>query len=217
MNRREFALSIFGLTGINVAKDVKESKKGFIVYYVNVGYIPFAKVESFVERVKDHWTKTDIRKALDDWELMIIPVRPPQETKIEIFSVVGESETVDYLNVKKLMKYEDGEPFVAPNKKLVEDYILIMLGGPVVKVELNQQQLDFAYDITLIIFENIAKVKGLIALNMNGTAHEIFQKMALARAKIILGNIRRESQNVEDLIEEGESELEYCMDLLKSN
>jgi hypothetical protein len=38
----------------------------------------------------------------------------------------------------------------------LKDYVLLMLGAPVVKVELDQQQLDLAVDQSMKIFEDYA-------------------------------------------------------------
>lgn len=47
-----------------------------------------------------------------------------------------------------------------PNREIVRqqirDYILLMLGAPVVKIELDEQQIDFAIDQALKIFEDYA-------------------------------------------------------------
>ena len=41
-------------------------------------------------------------------------------------------------------------------REQIKDYVLLMLGAPVIKIELNEQQLDLAVDQSLKIFEDYA-------------------------------------------------------------
>lgn len=119
-----------------------------------------------------------------------------------------------------------GDPFVAPDKEKVKDYTLLMLGVPVVKVELDDQQIDFAYNSTLELFNEIARGKGLASISDLGVnAINAFQSIALAKATIMLGRIRSKWNPVPGpegdihmdgsaLVEEGKCDLNYWTNVL---
>src|ERR1019366_1920000 len=63
-------------------------------------------------------------------------------------------------------------------KKEMDNYVLLMLGAPVVTIELDQQQLDLCFWET---FEDFGE---------DVVGRSLFKRGMLARAKIILGRIR---------------------------
>lgn len=68
----------------------------------------------------------------------------------------------------------------------IKQYILIMLGSPVVKVELNDEQLDFCVRRTCELMNESTKVNGWCDVKKLMVA----QDGAYAQAKIVLGRIR---------------------------
>jgi len=165
---------------------VPKRSRGFICLTLNVGQLPPYKAEAFIDRMKERWHKQDIRKALDDWELIIVPVRN-QETKIEVFSLDGTQPPL--IEAQQLIR--DNTPFEAPDKQLSIDHTLLMLGAPVLQIELDPQQLEACYNETKVLFDDIAKSKGLDVLNCGGMGKEVFKNIMLAKATIMLGHIRR--------------------------
>jgi hypothetical protein len=217
-NRRGFMAWVAGFFGLGVVTEVasaipvvptvepiverpKGKAKGFIALTINVGQFPPFKAEAFCERMKEKFINSDARRALDEWEVIVLPVRN-QETKIEIFATNGNPNfdgymTVEKLNAQKLMR--DDTPFEFPNKKQVVDYTLMMLGAPICKVELEDCQLDAAYDATRQLFERVAKSKGIGAVNRDGMGQEVFKNIMIARATIMLGHARSKYQDLQHL------------------
>lgn len=64
---------------------------GLLVFYVNVGTVPPYRAESFVERFEDHFKSKMLKehKLPDNVVLLFVPVRPPQETRLEYIPMVG--------------------------------------------------------------------------------------------------------------------------------
>lgn len=97
------------------------------------------------------------------------------------------------------------------NKNKMRDYILMMLGAPVITVELDDAQIDLS----------IAQAKKYVDCYLaeseeyDGIREDLIQEGALIYAKMILGRIRCKFQNVENrpgmdgesLIEETRNEL----------
>lgn len=197
-NRRGFMTWLAGFFGLGAVAEVAKSEswslptpivpkgkaKGFIALTLNVHQLPPFKAEAFVERVKEQWRKQDLRKTLDDWEIIILPVRN-QETKIEIFAFDGLRPCGDeYVNAQKLLR--DDTPFKLPDKCLAIDIVQMMIGAPVCKVELDATQLEVAYDQTKELFERVGKSKGMGAVNRDGMGQEVFKNIILAKATIAL-------------------------------
>lgn len=228
MDRRHFVAWFGGLLGYKAtettaiaASTPTSIKRGFACFYINIGMLPSFKAEAFIDRMKDQFRKY---KGMDDWEVIWIPVRPPQETKIEFFAVDGKP--INAVTESKAFKQlvTEGTPFVAPDKKQITESILLYLGAPVCVVEMDQQQLGFVYDETKELFDKVGKAKGLHALNMGGMGAEVFKNIALAKASIMLGMIRSKYKNVEgivmmngaDLIDEGRESLIYWTEQLNN-
>lgn len=196
-------------------------QKGIIVFTMNVGNLPPFKAEAWIERVKDKFLKNT---AHHEWQYIFLPVRE-QETKVEIFSF----EKCDYTEPVKVLRSE--VPFVVPSKESVKDYVLLMLGEPVVKVELDDTQLEFAYNTTKETFDRVSEAKGTVLMNFEGLGDELFKQMVYARAMIMLGHIRRKftTDNAdwkgasslykldgEELVTEGNELLDECMEGLSN-
>lgn len=72
----------------------------------------------------------------------------------------------------------------------IRDYILLMLGAPVVKIELDPQQLDFCIEITEKKLESISETHGCTRKPTVNQYTTLLTEGALAHAKYMLGRIR---------------------------
>lgn len=80
-------------------------------------------------------------------------------------------------------------------KSQIKDYVLMMLGAPVIKIELDQAQLDFILDSSMeFICERYDKVEGDKKFD-EAELRRLVQEGALAIGKVILGRIRSKFQN----------------------
>jgi len=202
MNRRSF-LSFLGLgstTDINIPNlDSDSEADGIIVIYLNVGQLPPFKAEAFIDRMKDKFRVEDKNKILEKWTTLFIPVRT-QDTRVEFIRFNGNASSE--LVVGTPLKNE----FVYPNKQKTTDYVLMMLGAPVINVGFDEGQIDFIYNTTVENFEKSQKDVGSIGVSL-------FKKMALAYGQIVFGNMKRNT----DIVQEGETNLSNCLSLLFEN
>lgn len=79
------------------------TSKGVLVVYLNVGMLPPYKAELFIERAKDQFTKSmETAKCAplpNDVSFVFLPVRPPQETKVDYLPLdVASKEALERLN-----------------------------------------------------------------------------------------------------------------------
>jgi hypothetical protein len=73
-------------------------------------------------------------------------------------------------------------------KQQVTDYVLLMLGAPVIKIEMDPQQIDLVLAETInIIDERLSRVP---EDKVRKTCLRLVQEGALVHAKIVLGRIR---------------------------
>ncbi len=183
--------------------------RGFLVFTVNIGHLPPFKAEAFMERLRDQ----AMRDHKDpEWQIIMIPVRPPQETKFEVI-VIDRDDTIAKLEARRLkaltvlgeMIQEEKEQDL-PTENEVKDYILLMLGAPVVKIELDDQQLKLCCTQAM---EEIEESPYIIEKSK-------IKQGALAFAKIMLGRVRSKFQpppgtlsaiDGATLLEEGERDL----------
>lgn len=204
MNRRDlFTAGLSGLVGsmfggtANAAR-TPQSMQGIVVYTLNVGSLPPYKAEAFIERLKDKLSK---EKNIwgDGWGFVIQPVRPPQKTKVEIFRMNASDS--EYARVKgEILGGSELLKGVSPQfgqresyKEQVKEYVLMMLGAPVVQIELDDQQLDMCYDVTVQEMNDYAVHKGLQSIDaLPIIGHSVLRDGAVARAKMMLGMIRNQ-------------------------
>lgn len=146
---------------------------------------PF-KAEAFLERMKDQ-----LGKARQDpaWQIVMLPVRPPQETKFEVIVIEGDEvagkiearQAIEILQEQQKAE-KDGKQVwqTFPSLELTTDYILLHLGAPVVKIELDPLQISLCYNKAVEEIKQSPRVESDNTI-MDG---------ALAHAKIILGRVR---------------------------
>jgi len=73
-------------------------------------------------------------------------------------------------------------------KTQIKDYVLLMLGAPVIKIEIDPQQLDLVLaEATTVVDERLSRVP---EDKVKTTALRLVQEGALIHAKIVLGRIR---------------------------
>lgn len=78
---------------------------GLLVFYVNIGTMPPYNAEAFVERFEDHFKNKALKdhKLPDNVVMLFVPVRPPQETRLEYIPMIG----VDPALVRQLSEIND--------------------------------------------------------------------------------------------------------------
>jgi hypothetical protein len=92
----------------------------------------------------------------------------------------------DVIDTKRnfmVKKYELSDPEVREN---IKDYILLMLGAPVVKIELDDKQVDLCVNRTCDMMDTSERVSKW----SNSFKLMVAQDGALAQAKLILGRVR---------------------------
>ncbi len=206
MNRRQMFGGIGGILGWLGFKSAAKAEstdpvlRGIIVFKIQVGSLPPFKVETFIERLKDKWkkslTKPDGSSPLKGWETVWQPFRPSNDvyesSSVQVFLIDKSGnkdeilpELVDFhvdLMEEFGNKYEEF-------KEKVKDYVLLMLGAPVVKIELDPQQLDMCFQETYDDLDQHAHgIGGINALPIRGIG--LLKRGALARAKQMLGRVR---------------------------
>ncbi len=205
----------------SAAVDTAPKKRGFLCHRLDVGQLPPYKAEAFCERMKDAWRKLEYLK---DYDIVVIPVRPgcSMSGAITIFDFEHGCMGDTMMPEPELEIPEVEVEFKAPDKDKAKDYVLLMLGAPVVKIELDVQQLDAAYESTKIQFESYATAKKLGSIN--GAIDEAFKDIMLAKAMIMLGHVRNKWKTSteavlavvdgKDLIEEGQNKIIYWHNLI---
>lgn len=71
----------------------KTTANSVMVFYINVGQMPPYQAEAFLKRIKDQFLQcnNDIWKLPDDVGTLFIPVRPPQECRVDYIPMTGAS------------------------------------------------------------------------------------------------------------------------------
>lgn len=171
-------------------------KPGFVVLHQNIGSLPPYNAEAFCERVKDKFTKTkewlEFKAMFPNWNFLLVPSRT-EESRVEVYheddcerkKVIGE--------IVQRVTNED-QP-IQDSEKLrnrVKDYVKLMLGAPVVKLEFTEDQLDFCYEHSLNIIHDAASMKKRYTMTDSyfAQSEDFLQAGALAHAMIILARIR---------------------------
>ena len=75
------------------------------------------------------------------------------------------------------------------DKSEITDYVLLMLGAPIIKVELDPQNIDMAVKSANITFAAYAKMSDVTL--SDAMTQKLMQEGTLAYAKLMLGHIRR--------------------------
>jgi hypothetical protein len=195
---------------------------GFIVVNQFIGQLPPYKAEAFCERIKDKFTKSEdwlkFKEKYPNWNFLLIPTRT-QESFVQIFHE-DENHRKEVRNQIVQIVTEEDPPIQDTEElhKKVIDYILLMLGAPVIKVELTQDQLDFCYKHALnTIHDYHARVRQhTITDSYLCQSEDFFCEGALAHAMVILARIRMENGvpkegthlTAQDLYKEGKERLE---------
>ncbi len=191
---------MFGWLGFHKqAKAANSGVKGFVLFRINVGSLSPLRAEVFIERLKDKL------KKIDGWEYIFQPFRPNGDycesstTQVFLVDKNGNKEEV----MPSLVDFGSNFPeFVLTDeiRDKVADYVLLMLGAPVIKVELTREEIDSCIDET---YDDIKCYdKRINALSVRGVG--LLKKGALARVRIIWGPANpmdEEGQGFEDFYE----------------
>lgn len=223
-NRRGFFGGLLALLGFGTlvkAEPVEKKTKGLLIHYINVGQLPPFKAEAFIERWKDRIEKTGVREKLRDWEFMYIPTRT-DDSRIVVLYLDPQAEAFNY----KDLEPANSKDFVYPEFAECKDYTLLMLGAPVLQIELDDDQLKSCYDLARTAIEEAIETKGFTILENPGTLKNTLHGLMLARAKMVLGMVRNKfvplacdfgtfNLSAADLRKEGREELLEYEDRLR--
>ncbi len=108
-------------------------------------------------------------------------------------------------------------------KENIKDFILLMLGAPVVKIELDKQQLDLIIEQSINLFEMYTNIP--FNSENKKMINFIQSEIALPHAKIVLGYIRRKYNSIGgnvktdgySLVKEGHKALNYFREEIGPN
>lgn len=197
--------SLFGTPAVATAHVIpnaapKPGNESVMTIYVNVGLLSPQRAEAYIKRLKDN-----LGPAPQGWHRYFFPVRPPQQTRVEVTYLNGEPKrevqrVVEIIeNTKRIQPAKLDQPrppeFWAKDSKETCDYILLMLGAPIVKVELDQQQLDLCYVTALnVLNEHFYNHYGFTASDAVSFPHDFHRDLAIGFATTMLGRIRSKCQ-----------------------
>jgi len=205
-----------GLNGVARGAPLRlDPLKGFVVYTENVGWLQQGKVGRFSGRMMEHLKKQ--RDAeFPGWGVVIVPVRPPQESKVEIHALQAGRSEIDH--IKPVVSDMYKPPMIEDTPQLREDtreYVRLMLGAPVLTVELTDEQIDMAFSTA---YKNMQDAY----YGNKAYAHDVgyLKDGGLALCKMILGRIRRQvawdDNYAEDLFQEGQERYTHWREELES-
>ncbi len=183
--------SLFGVPAAASAAPVVQQKMtdGVLSFYIDVGTMSPAKVEAFMGRVKAAFAA----KATPGWARVFTPTREGP-TRVEAqFPGQNKGEAEKIITDLKNFHFGEAKPidYWPALKEKTKQYILLVLGAPVVKVELDDQQLDLCFTETVWRFDHISmnEVGVSMILEVDPPAH-LIKEASLARAMIVLGRVR---------------------------
>lgn len=206
---------------MDLPNDCEGKTPGFIIIHQNVGSLPPANAEMFCERVKDKFINSkewlEFKKKFPNWNFVLLPSRT-EESYVEVFHEEdGQRKEVIGVIASIINDEEPPLPDTPELKKKVIDYILMMCGAPVLKLEFTEDQLDFCYIHTLNqVHDYHRRVKKFTFTESYRAQSVAFLCAgALAHAKVILGRIRQHQYipddslflHPDDLYNEGKLEL----------
>ena len=194
----------------------KKDSPGFIVINQCVGAMPPHQAEAMCNRVKDHFCSSkewvEFHEKYPNWNFILQPVRD-SDSYVEIYhDDEGQRKEVQSVVVECLEQEPQMIEDTAELRKRAKEYVLLMLGAPVAKIELTDGQLDFCYDSALNKLQHAyARRKYFTLLDSARAQDENFLiDGVLAHAMIVLGRIRTHSgcdPEARNLLLEGEENL----------
>lgn len=164
---------------------------GFVVFNINCYNLPPIKAEAYVDRIKDTF------KPLDKWQFIFNPTRS-EPTTIEIHVVKNGSKKKIESYLLNFCKEERSKVLKAlkDSKRIeqVKDYVLMMLGAPVIKIELDKTQLDMCVSTVIEEISQIIEERAFVGYSSK--IFSLLQDGTLAMAMIMLGRIRSKYESV---------------------
>ena len=198
-NRRGFIAALASFFGfgavVQAATPVVPKLEGFVVLFINVGNLPPAKAEDYIEKTRERWNKTDRHPDLiKSWQTIWIPTRT-QETHAEFYPINGPKDAEGRLKQLEglILDYTDAESHTGAEIDLDDpqvkaraiDFALLMLGAPILKIELDQQQLDACFATVVCHIKNTGN-----AINSVYLTETFLNDGVLAFTKMMLGRVR---------------------------
>lgn len=203
MDRRNFFGVVVGAALPSSIEALAKSVEGFLVVNLYVGRLPPVRAEAFVletsKKLRDNFDKRGLKK----WEVIVHADRV-YATNVEVYTrnPAGAMEELKPVYVD----FFEERPKLQEIFDQVQEYVLLMLGAPVIKIELTAEQLKFCIRLVVDIID-AHKPNGLLPAPVY---IYLVREGALAHAKIILGRIRSKSlpglNDGETLLSEGQEE-----------
>lgn len=172
---------------------------GFIVIHQNVGNLSPQKADAFCERVRDYFTNSkqwrDFKEKYPHWSFILLPSRT-EESYVEVFHEGAEEREMIASEIVTRNSLAEIPLQDSPGLEgRVKQYILMMLGAPVVNVELSETALYFCYKHSLnIIHDHHARaLKETSTHSYRAQSEDFLCAGALAHAMMILGRIRMQN------------------------
>lgn len=192
MNRRGFFTAAAGIVGAAAIPSLGKTSEcpfpfpdtadGVMVITVWIGQLPPYKAEAFVERLKDRFKESMKKHGLIKWETYWLPDRG-NANDIELYvRDEGQIKKLEPLYLDFFSERPTREDIFEPAK----EFVLLMLGAPVVSIELDERQLDLCVNEAIDALE--AHYPN--ALLPEGMYTRLAKDGALALAKTMLGRIR---------------------------
>ncbi len=204
INRRE-ALKSIGTVGLVVGlpaaavaatPTAKKDAPGFIVVHQDVGRLPPHKAQVFCEKVKEQFCNTEewkeFKERFPNWNFILQPTRE-FDSYVEIYHEdEGQRQEVQNILVECLSEDAQIIEDTPELRKQVKDYVLLMLGAPVIKLEFTEDQLNFCYEHSLMAIREAFSRKKYFNLLDSARAQDtnFLCEGALAHATIMLARIR---------------------------
>jgi hypothetical protein len=204
ISRREMiASTTAALTGsITVgtanATPAKKDVPGFIVFNQNVGSLPPFQAEAMCERVKQRFIESqewiDFRAKFPNWNFLMVPIRK-HVSYVEIYC----EDEGQRKEIESVIMYTgvDTDPELIKDtpelRKRARDYVRVMLGAPVIVVELTDEQIDECFKITInAIHEACINIKKFTLFDAAiGQDENFLMEGVLAHATVVFAQIRR--------------------------
>ncbi len=197
MDRRKLlrALGLGGLFGVPAVASAAPSPApiksggGVIVFHIGVGALPPFKAEAMIARIKEKMGPDP-----EGWQRYFLPVRPPQESKVEVFfndHHKGEAEKIVQEIVAAHFLPNKDDAYWEKLEKETKNYVLLMLGAPVIKIELDESQLQLCWKKACgWMDELLLETQKCSVYHVGGPPEDLIKDLTLGYATVILGRIR---------------------------
>lgn len=181
-----------------------DAKPGFIIIHQYVGNMSPLHADSFCQMIKARFTESkeflEFKEKFPNWNFALLPSKT-ESSYVEVYHEEdGERENV----MGEIANLVQSETMLVKDtielKNQAIDYALMMLGAPVVKIELDQSQLDFCYmhSVNLMNDAALRNKKYNLTDSYFVNKKDILFEGVLAHAMHMLENVRKSEPVPED-------------------